>query len=87
MHSGKWGEALQGADGGKNDEKLARLMTLKGVGWANPLGLKLLRLIGHRRLVLGHARHQKGHVEALGQIAVGDPVSQHVHLVRCQLQA
>ena len=53
----------------------------------NPQRLELLGFVGHRGLRGGHARDQEGHVEAARQVAVGDPVRQHEHLVGRQLQA
>ena len=87
LHIRKWQEPLQGANGGEDDEKVARLMALEGFGGLHPHRLKLLRLIGHRGLALGHASNQEGHIKPFGQIAVGDPVGQHKHLVGCQLHA
>ena len=87
LHIGKWREALQGANGGENDEEVTSFMALERIDGTDPNRLKLFGFIGHRQLPFGHARHQKRHIEALGQIAVGDPVGQHIDLVGGQFQA
>ena len=76
-HRGKRLQALQCADGREDDEKVAVLVALQGVHRPHPHRFELLGFIGHGRLPLGHARHQKRHVKAARQIAVGDPVRQH----------
>jgi len=62
-------------------------MARQGVGRAHPDRFELLGLIGHRRLPFGHACYQERHVKAPWQVAVGDPVRQHKHLVGGQGQA
>ena len=68
-------------------KKAAGLVARQRIGRPHPAGLELLGLVGHRRLAFGHARHQEGHVEALGQVAVGDPVREGEDLVGRQQQA
>jgi hypothetical protein len=67
-------------------KKCARRVARERIGGAHPAGLELLALVGRGHLAFGHARHEKGHVEALGQVAVGDPVREGEHLVRRQHQ-
>ena len=57
-------------------------MPRQRVRWANPQRFKLLFVIGHRVLAIGHARHQKRHIKAARQVAVGHPVRQQIHLRR-----
>ena len=87
VHGGVHGQALQGADGGVDDEELARFVARQRVGGAHPHGLELLGLVGHGRLAFGHAGDEKGHIEAARQVAVGDPVRQHVHVGGGQREA
>jgi hypothetical protein len=87
VHGGVGLQPLQRADGREDDEELPRGMPRQRVGRAHPQRLELLRLVGHRFLALGHARHQEGHVEAARQVAVGDPVGEHEHLGARQCQA
>ena len=54
---------------------------------AHPDGFELLGLVGHGLLALRHPRDQEGHVEALGQIAVGRPVREQEDRVGRQPQA
>ena len=61
-------------------------MPCQGLGRAEPDRLELLGLVSHRLLASGHARHQKGHVKAFGQVAVCYPVRQHINLVSRQAQ-
>jgi len=68
-------------------EHAASRVAIQRLLGAHPLGLELLGLVGHGRLAFRHARHEKGHVEALGQVAVGDPARQGEHAVGRQLQA
>jgi len=63
-----------------------RLVPRQCLRRAHPDGFKLLGFIGHRCLALRHSRHQKRHVKALGQIAVGDPARQHVDVAGSQRQ-
>ena len=65
IHVGKLRQALQRAYGREDHEELPGLVPRQGVCWAHPDGLELLGLVGHRLLPFGHARHQKGHGEAL----------------------
>ena len=62
-------------------------MALQRVLWTHPDRFKLLGFVGHRNLAFRHARHQKRHVKAARQVAVGDPVGQHEHLIGGQCQA
>jgi hypothetical protein len=87
IHTGKCFEAVECADGRKDDEELAGCMAVQRVLWANPNGLELFGLVGHRGLAFGHAGHQKGHVKAARQVAVGDPVGQHKDLFGGEAQA
>ena len=80
-------QPLQRAHGRENHEKAARLVPRQRVGRAHPDRLELLGFVGHRRLAFGHAGDQKRHVKAARQVAVGDPVGQHKHLVARQRQA
>ena len=80
-------QTLQRADGGEDDEKITRSVARQRVGRAHPHRLKLLGFIGHRCLAWGHAGHQKGHVKAARQVAVGGPVGQHEDLGAAQRQA
>ena len=61
-------------------------MTRQGVCRAYPHRLELLFFVGHGVLVGGHAGDQKRHVKTARQVAVGDPVGQHKHLVGAQAQ-
>ena len=54
---------------------------------AHPHWFELFGLICHRCLTFGHAGHQKGHIKALWQIAVSDPVGQHIDLFGGQFHA
>jgi hypothetical protein len=87
VHAGVLLQALQRADGREDDEELPGGVALQGIGRAHPHGLELLGLVGHGRLAFGHAGHQKRHVEAPRQVAVGDPVRQHVDVGCGQRQA
>ena len=87
MHIGKRCEALQCANGGEDDEEVTCFVALERVGRAHPFRLKLFGLIGHGCLTFGHAGHQEGHIKAFGQIAVGDPVGQHIDLFGGQFHA
>ena len=87
LHVGKGCEALQGSNGGEDDEKVACFVAFERISRAHPHGFELLRFVGHRRLVLGHACHQKRHIKAFGQIAVGDPVGKHINLIGGQFHA
>ena len=80
-------QPLQGADGGEDDEEVAGRVACQGVVGADPHRLELLGLVRYRLLPCRHTGHQEGHVEAARQVAVGDPVRQHEHLIRRQLQA
>ena len=80
-------KALQGANRRKQHEELVCGMPRQGLRRAEPDRLELLGFVGHRLLAGGHARHQKGHVKAFGQVAVCHPVRQHIHLVSCQAQS
>ena len=80
-------QPLQRADGGEDDEELPRLVPRQRVGRAHPHGLELLGLVGHGRLAFGHAGDEKGHVEAARQVAVGDPMRQHVDVRSGERQA
>ena len=74
-------QALQRADGGEDDEELAGLVACQGVDRTHPDRLELLGFIGVRGLSLGHAGHQKRHIETAREVAVGDPVGQHKDLI------
>ena len=74
-------QALQGAQGGKENEKSLFLEALKGLLGTDPGGLELLGLVGHCRLALGHAGHQERHVEALWQVQRCRPVGQIPQLI------
>ena len=87
IHMGKGFEAIECADGRVDHEKITRFVAGQRVRWAHPDGLKLLSLIGHRGLAFGHAGHQKGHIKAAWQVAVGDPVGQHKDLLGGEAQA
>ena len=87
LHIGVGPQSLQGADGREDDEELPGLVTLQRVGRAHPDRLELFGLVGHRGLLGWHAGHQKWHIEAAREVAVGDPVGQDIDLIGCQLQA
>ena len=72
-------QPLQGANGRKDHQEPVLRMACQRICRAHPGRLELLAFVGHRRLAFGHARHQKGHVETPGQVAVGDPVRQREH--------
>ena len=87
LHGGIGLQPLQRTNGREDNKKVFGLVPGQRVGGAHPQGLKLLGFIGHRRLALRHARHQKWHVKTARQIAVGDPVGQHKDFVSGQRQA
>ena len=62
-------------------------MATQGVAGAHPHRFELFFVVSHRRLTLGHAGHQKRHVKAARQVAVGDPMGQQKHLVSGQGEA
>ena len=87
IHIGKGFEAIECADGRVDHEKITRFVSGQRILWAHPDGLELLGLVGHRGLAFGHAGDQKRHVKAARQVAIGDPVGQHEHLVCRQREA
>ena len=87
VHGGVCVHALQGPDGGKDDEKIVCAVAFQCILRTNPNRLELLLLIGHRCLVFWHAGYQKWHIKTPVEVTVGDPMRQHKHLVSCQLQA
>ena len=87
IHMGIGPEPLERADGREDDEKLSGRVARQGVGGSHPDRLELLLAIGHWGLPGRHARHQKRHVKTAWQVAVGDPVRQHVHRIGSQQQA
>jgi hypothetical protein len=80
-------QPLQRADGREDDEELAGLVARQRIRGAHPHRLELLGLVGHGRLAFRHARDEERDIEAARQVAVGDPVGQHEHLVGGQHQA
>ena len=66
VHGGVGLQALQGADGREDDEKVAGLVPRQGVCGAHPHGLELLFFVGHGVLIGGHASNQKRHIKAPG---------------------
>ena len=80
-------QALQRTNGWKDDEKVARCVLGKRIGWAYPFGLELLGLVSHRLLALWHAGDQKRHVKAPRQVTVGDPMGEHKNVSAGQGQA
>ena len=87
VHQGVGQQMFQRLDGRVNNKKLARFVPRQRLLGPHPHRLKLLGLIGHRRLALGHAGDQKRHVKTAWQIAVGGPVGQYKNIVSRQRQA
>ena len=71
---------------GEDNEKIACCMTRQCHARADPHRFKLLFLIRHRHLLLGHACHQKRHIKSPRQITVSHPVCQDIHLIGRQCQ-
>ena len=86
VHRGVSLQPLQRADGREDDEKLAGRVAGQSVGRSYPNRFELLLTVGHWGLPGWHARHQKRNVETSRQVAVGDPVRQHIHRVGSQQQ-
>jgi hypothetical protein len=81
VHRSMPGKPPERPDRREDHAEGARLVTRQGICGRDPHGLELFAFIGHRLLAGRHHRNQEAHVEALGQIAVGDPVAQPVDLI------
>ena len=80
-------EPVQRADGGEDHGEAARAVALQRFLRAHPDGLELFRPVGVGFLIFGHARHEEGHIEAPGLVAVGRPVGQVPQRIHGQAQA
>ena len=80
-------EPVQRADGGEDHGEAARAVALQRFLRAHPDGLELFRPVGVGFLAFGHARHEEGHIEAPGLVAVGRPVGQVPQRIHGQAQA